>query len=96
MALTPIERLVDQVCGATGTPNKGLGVERARHETSLRAEDMNSVAEGVAIDLLYHIDAMYPAMWDGVAKAARTSLRNTIKRSVVQRMTHASHTQEPL
>ncbi len=96
MTLTPIERLVDQACGATGTPDQDLDAEPARHETSLRAEDMNSVAEGVAIDLLYHIDVMYPAMWDGVAKAARTSLRNTIKRSVVQCMTHASHTQEPL
>ena len=94
MTLTPIERLVDQACGATGTPNKGLGAERARHETSLRAEDMNSIAEDVAMDVLHHIDALYPAMWDGVAKAARTSLRNTIKQPVVQRMPRAFCTQD--
>ena len=71
MALTPMERLVDQACGATGTPDKDLDTERARREAALRAKDMNAVAEGVAIDLLYHIDTLYPAMWDGVAKAAR-------------------------
>lgn len=68
MALTPIERLVDQACGATGTP---MDAERARHETSLRVE----IDADVAMDVLHHIDTLYPAMWDGVAKAARTSLR---------------------
>jgi len=90
MTLTPIERLVDQACGATGTPNKGLDAKRARHETSLRAE----IAADVAMDVLHHIDALYPAMWDGVAKAARTSLRNTIKQPVVQRMPRAFCTQD--
>ena len=85
MALTPIERLVDQACGATGSPDKGLDAERASRETALRAE----IAADVAMDVLHHIDTLYPAMWDGVAKAARTSLRNTIKQSVVQRMTCA-------
>lgn len=42
------------------------------------AEDAQDVAEAVAIEVLNHIDTMYPAMWVAVAKSARTSIRNTI------------------
>ena len=40
---------------------------------------------GVGADeVLHHIDTMYPAMWKGVAKTARTSIRNTIKSQMRQ------------
>ena len=38
MTLIPIERFVDQACGAIRTTDKDLDTERARHETSLRAD----------------------------------------------------------
>jgi len=41
-------------------------------------EDAQEVAEAVAIEVLHHIDSMYPAMWTAVAKNARISIRNTI------------------
>ena len=73
MALTLMDRLVDQACEAAVAKSKGLDAERARREAALRAE----IAADVAMDVLHHIDTLYPAMWDGVAKAARTSLCNT-------------------
>jgi hypothetical protein len=39
-------------------------------------------AELIAFNVLAHIDEMYPAMWTGVPKTARTSLRNTIIRQI--------------
>lgn len=35
-------------------------------------------AEIVAATVLHHIDKFYPAMWNGVPKNARRSLRGTI------------------
>ena len=39
------------------------------------AEEMT---DEIATNILHHIDIMYPAMWVGVPKTARISLRNTI------------------
>jgi len=41
-------------------------------------------ADFVASEVLHHIDTMYPNMWEGVAKTARTSIRNTIKEKTVR------------
>lgn len=66
--LSPIDRLIDAACKFTPKPLE---------ERLTPAE--RSLAESVAGSVLYHIDQMYPGMWNGVAKSARTSLRNTVK-----------------
>lgn len=64
---SPIEVLIDLACQGRPVVRKAV----------LTAEE-KQLANGVAGSVLYHIDTMYPRMWSGVAKAARTSLRNTI------------------
>lgn len=41
-------------------------------------EELKYVMEDVATRVLFHIDEMYPGMWEGVPKIARLSVRNTI------------------
>jgi hypothetical protein len=41
-------------------------------------------AQAIAFEVLGHIDTMYPAMWNGVPKTARVSLRNTIVRAIAR------------
>ena len=48
-----------------------------------RAE-LHEYIDDIAVEVLHHIDTMYPKMWDGVAKGARTSIRNTIIRSAAR------------
>lgn len=48
-----------------------------------RRELARSLAEHVRSRVIDHIDTYYPAMWDGVATTARTSVRNTIYREVL-------------
>lgn len=65
---SPIEVLIDQACAQASVD----GRRRRPSETE------TELAERVAGSALFHIDQMYPAMWTGVAKTARRSLRNTI------------------
>lgn len=39
-------------------------------------------AEMVAAEVLHHIDTMYPKMWEGVPRTARTSVRNCLIREI--------------
>ena len=64
--LSPIERLIDAACA------------REPAVRPVPTEEEQHLANGVAGSVLYHIDQMYPGMWQGVAKAARKSLRNTV------------------
>jgi len=48
-------------------------------------KDLDYTSQDVATAVLHHIDTMYPAMWDAVAKAARTSIRNTILQEISRR-----------
>ncbi len=41
----------------------------------------------LAVEVLHHIDRMYPDMWKPVAKQARLSIRNVIVSEVVRRQT---------
>jgi hypothetical protein len=43
-------------------------------------QQAKELAERIATEVLYHIDEMYPNMWEGVPNAARLSVRNTILR----------------
>lgn len=38
--------------------------------------------DDAATQILHHVDTMYPKMWNGVAKTARTSIRNVIKSQI--------------
>lgn len=42
----------------------------------------HGLAEDVATEVIAYIDLMYPDMWNGVAKTARKSLRNVVRREV--------------
>lgn len=66
---SPIERAIDAACGV---PPSVVPARRAA--TAAEKEAAKVVAE----ELISHIDQMYPAMWQGVPKTARTSVKNTV------------------
>ena len=68
---SPIEAMIDQACGYTPS---------AKREATETEKD---VARGVADEVIWHIDEMYPAMWVGVPKTARVSVRNTAYNKVL-------------
>lgn len=41
------------------------------------------IAEDIASDVLYHIDTMYPQLWDGLPTTARARVRITIIEKVL-------------
>ena len=51
---------------------------QAYWEAIFTSEDEKAAAKAVADKVIGHIDQMYPAMWTGVPKSARTSVRNTV------------------
>jgi hypothetical protein len=69
---SPIEMMIDKACGH-------VPKEQRRTATDQEKNDARSVAD----DLIYHIDQMYPAMWNGASKSARTSVRNNVFNSVL-------------
>lgn len=44
------------------------------------------ISEGIKNEIIHHIDRMYPKMWEGVPKSARTSLSNTLISAVELRI----------
>ena len=44
---------------------------------------VNDIAEDIAIQVVHHMDTMYPDMWKPVAKTARQSIKNTVIAQVV-------------
>lgn len=69
---TIMDALIDQACGRSAGPPLRRALTAEQKETAQRA----------MLNVLHHIDTMYPAMWKGVPKSARTSLRNTILKEV--------------
>ena len=63
--LSPIELMIDKACGYT---------PEAQRKATPTEEDLAHQAAG---EIIHHIDTMYPVMWQGVGKCARTSIRNT-------------------
>jgi len=61
-----------------------------KSEISALKEWRSDVAYSVAHALLHHIDQMYPKMWEGVAKSARLSIKNTILRALELRCEYCS------
>ncbi len=47
-------------------------------EQQQKLQEVYRDADDAAIRVICHMDTMYPALWDGVPKTARTSVRNTI------------------
>lgn len=58
-------------------------------------DNLEDAADSVASEVLHHIDQMYPAMWEGVPKAARTSVRNTIRQQVIRYLSPNARDQVP-
>lgn len=72
---SPIDRLIDIASGYTPpapAPKRTLPTAEER-QTASDAGDA----------VIWHIDAQYPAMWDGVPKSARTSVKNTVYNAVI-------------
>lgn len=65
MSRSPIEIMIDEACG----------YDPSAQEKQSKDEFREDFAQAV----LNHIDTMYPSMWDGVPKTARTSIRNFIR-----------------
>jgi len=72
---SPIERLIDAACGYT--PPKP-----PKKRTLLTAEE-KQIATEAGNELIWYIDAQYPAMWVGLPKSARTSIKNTVYNRVI-------------
>lgn len=64
---SPIERMIDEACGIPDGPPEPPPEFNVRR---------------IVEDVIGHIDTMYPGMWKGVPKTARTSLRGCIHNSV--------------
>ena len=76
----PIEMLIDPACGYTAPAPRPVPTEEEK-----------STAYSVAQAVIHHIDQMYPGMWQGVPKTARTSVRNTIRREVERALMGAAN-----
>lgn len=79
---TPMERLIDAAmvcthCGAKGMTCDCWKPKQPQPDPRVR-EVIDSYARDVAGEVLAHIDTMYPALWQGVPKTARTSVRHCI------------------
>lgn len=54
-------------------------VKESRMDKETLQAASEEVAEAVANEVIYHIDQMYPKMWEGVPKTARVSVRNVVE-----------------
>ena len=75
---TPINQLIDKACG--------IGDDLGKAEVIGKAEVQHTheeLANKAAAEVINHIDTMYPAMWEGVPKSARTSVRNVVYHQVM-------------
>lgn len=113
MALTPMEKLIDEACRSDkpGKPHRdqwectfsmreklvGDGCEICNPELAadIARDNLEDAADSIASEVLHHIDQMYPAMWEGVPKTARTSVRNTIRQQVVRHLSPNKHSASP-
>ena len=66
---SPIERMIDDATGY-----KPAASQKKR---TLSAEE-KQIAVDAGNELIWYIDRMYPEMWEGVHKSARTSVKNTV------------------
>src|SRR6266478_6213954 len=57
--------------------------------------DAKDLAEGMAIEVLDHIDSMYPGMWNGMPKSCRQSIRNKIINQCEMRLKKFAAPQSP-
>ena len=67
--------MIDAACGVT--PPKP-----ATKRTLPTAEE-RELAKDSGNEVIWYIDAMFPAMWEGVPKSARTSIKNTVYNRVI-------------
>jgi hypothetical protein len=73
----PINRLIDAACGIDEKEASGIARRQASPEECRQAK-------ALADEVIGHIDAMYPAMWQNVPKTARISVRNTVYNRAVE------------
>jgi hypothetical protein len=70
-----IEQMID---AATG-----YKPPQPKKKRTLPTAEEKLVATDAGNELIWYIDAQYPAMWAGVPKAARTSVKNTVYNRVI-------------
>lgn len=83
MSRSPIHALIDQACGIA---HSSIPPESPPKRTPTEADKQR--ARSVARNAVHHVDEMYPKMWEGVPKTARTSLQNTIYNQVLTLLSH--------
>jgi hypothetical protein len=69
---TPIKADIDESCRVGKSP--------------INKEDAKEIAEKVAREAIFHINKMYPTMWNDTPKTASVSLQNTIYNSIVREL----------
>jgi hypothetical protein len=55
-------------------------------KSQINKEDAKEIAEKVAREAIFHINQMYPTMWNDTPKTASVSLQNTIYNSIVREL----------
>ncbi len=50
-------------------------------------DEQKKIAYAAGDELIWYIDRMFPVMWEGVPKSARTSIKNTVYNRVISILT---------
>lgn len=66
--------MIDAATGYKSPPQK---------KRTLPTAEEKQIATDAGNEVIWYIDAQYPAMWDGVPKSARTSVKNTVYNRVI-------------
>lgn len=76
---SPLEKLIDNATGYKAAP-----MPKKRNPAT---DAQKKIAYAAGDELIWHIDQMYPSMWEGVPKSARTSIKNTVYNRVISILT---------
>lgn len=72
---TPLEQMIDAATGyKPPQPTK---------KRTLPTAEERQIAKDAGNEVIWYIDVQYPAMWGGVPKSARTSVKNTVYNRVI-------------
>lgn len=73
--------MIDAATGYTPAPSP--------KKRTLPTAEEKQIATDAGNEVIWYIDAQYPAMWDGVPKSARTSVKNTVYNRVISILPNA-------
>lgn len=78
-----------QICGDSGSVETQI-MDHEKPRTLPTADEIQ-LANQAGDDLIWYIDAHFPAMWEGVPKSARTSVKSTVYLSTVSALLCAAN-----